>query len=130
MVVWTVRRWTFRRTIHKAPKKWFFRFQRCPGFFECFGGSILPRKLTWNPKMEVWKMIFLFNWVIFRFHVNFQGCMGVEPKIGGNTPQIIHLFIGFGTMKFSPSILGGFPPIFGNTHMSGQTLATSAEVTR
>ena len=26
-----------------------------------------PRKLTWNPKMEVWKMIFLFNWVIFRF---------------------------------------------------------------
>ena len=32
-----------------------------------------PRKLTWNPKMEVWKMIFLFNWVIFRFHVNFQG---------------------------------------------------------
>ena len=33
-----------------------------------------PRKLTWNPKMEVWKMIFLFNWVIFRFHVNFQGC--------------------------------------------------------
>ncbi len=35
---------------------------------------LLPRKLTWNPKMEVWKMIFLFNWVIFRFHVNFQGC--------------------------------------------------------
>ena len=33
-----------------------------------------PGKLTWNPKMEVWKMIFLFNWVTFRFHVNFQGC--------------------------------------------------------
>ena len=28
----------------------------------------------WNPKMEVSKMIFLFNCVIFRFHVNFQGC--------------------------------------------------------
>ncbi len=26
-----------------------------------------------NPKMEVWKMMFLFNWVIFRFHVDFQG---------------------------------------------------------
>ena len=39
-------------------------------------GQLLPRKLTWNPKMEVWKMIFLFNWVIFRFHVNFQGCNG------------------------------------------------------
>ena len=44
--------------------------------------------------------------------------MGVEPKIGGGckTPQIIDLFIGF-SMKFSPSILGGFPPIFGNIHI-------------
>ena len=29
---------------------------------------------TW--KMMVWKMIFLFNWVIFRFHVNLPGCNG------------------------------------------------------
>ena len=35
---------------------------------------IHPRKLTWNPKMGVWKMIFLFKQVIFRFHVSFQGC--------------------------------------------------------
>ena len=35
---------------------------------------ILPRKLTWNPKMEVWKMIFLFKQVIFRFHVSFREC--------------------------------------------------------
>ena len=33
-----------------------------------------PEKFTWNPKMEVWKMMFLFNRVIFRFHVNIQGC--------------------------------------------------------
>ena len=26
-------------------------------------------------EMEVWKMIFLFNWAIVRFHVNFQGCI-------------------------------------------------------
>ena len=26
-----------------------------------------PGKLTWNPKIEVLKMMFLFNWVIFRF---------------------------------------------------------------
>ena len=32
-----------------------------------------PGKLTWNPKMEVWKMIFLFGWVMLWFHVNFQG---------------------------------------------------------
>ena len=25
--------------------------------------------------MMVWKMIFLFNWVIFRFHVNLPGCI-------------------------------------------------------
>ena len=33
-----------------------------------------PKKLTWNPKMELWKMIFLFKQVIFRFHVSFRGC--------------------------------------------------------
>ena len=26
--------------------------------------------------MEVWKMTFLLNWVIFRFHVDFAGCKG------------------------------------------------------
>ncbi len=29
---------------------------------------------TWNPKMEVWKMIFLFKQVIFRFHASLRGC--------------------------------------------------------
>ena len=28
---------------------------------------------TQNPTMEIRKMVFLFNWVIFRFHVNFPG---------------------------------------------------------
>ena len=32
--------------------------------------------------MKAWKMSFLVNWVIFRFHVNFKGCMWVFPKIG------------------------------------------------
>ena len=40
--------------------------------------------------MEVWKMTFLFNLVIFRFHVNFQGCtpeffawafFGIVPRL-------------------------------------------------
>ena len=37
-------------------------------------------KPTWFSKnMEVWKMmIFLFNWVIFRFPVNFQGCKRIS----------------------------------------------------
>ena len=36
--------------------------------------DIHPGKLTWNPKMEVWKMSFLFKQVIFRFYVSFRGC--------------------------------------------------------
>ncbi len=45
------------------------------------------RKLTWNPQMEVWKMIFLFKWVIFRFHVtvSFLGC-----KLGGKPNNMSH----------------------------------------
>ena len=34
-----------------------------------------PGRLTWNIIMEVWKMIFLSKWVIFRFHVNLPGCI-------------------------------------------------------
>ena len=43
-----------------------------------FGDDLHPWKLPWNPKMQVWKMIFLFKQVIFRFHVNFPGCIMVE----------------------------------------------------
>jgi len=36
--------------------------------------DVHPGRLTWNLKMMVWKMIFLYNWVIGRFHVNLPGC--------------------------------------------------------
>ena len=38
---------------------------------------VTPLKINMEPKngiMEVWKMSFLFNWVIFGFYVNFQEC--------------------------------------------------------
>ena len=35
---------------------------------------ILSQNLTWNLKMMVWKMIFLFQGCILRFHVNLPGC--------------------------------------------------------
>ena len=38
----------------------------------CLSTKTHPGKLTWNPKMEVWNRIFLFNWVMFGLHVNFQ----------------------------------------------------------
>ena len=42
---------------------------------------IHPGRLTWNSKMEVWKMTFLFKWVIFRYHVNFPGCNQLDLQL-------------------------------------------------
>ena len=36
-------------------------------------GLLHPGRLTWNTIMKVWKIIFLFNWMIFMFHVNLPG---------------------------------------------------------
>ena len=38
-----------------------------------------PWKINMEPEngwFGIWKMIFLFNWVIFRFHVNLSWCIG------------------------------------------------------
>ena len=52
------------------------RIYSCPGHEgeSAKKSDVHPGRLTWNLKMMVWKMIFLFNWVIFRFHVNLPGC--------------------------------------------------------
>ena len=46
---------------------------------------VTPPKTNMEPKktqkMEVWKMIFLFNRVIFRFYVSFQGCICFIKKM-------------------------------------------------
>ena len=44
-----------------------------------------PWRLTWNIIMEVWKIIFLSKWVIWRFHVNLPGCSKVSktPRFCG-----------------------------------------------
>jgi len=42
--------------------------------FDRSSRGLHPGRLTWNLKMMVWKMIFLFNWVIIRFLVNLPGC--------------------------------------------------------
>ena len=49
-----------------------------------------PWKLTWNPKMEFWKMISLFKQVIFRFHVNFPGCISWDfGPWGAKGPRVL-----------------------------------------
>ena len=35
-------------------------------------------KLPWNTTVKVWKMIFLYKWVIFRFHIYFPGCVKLQ----------------------------------------------------
>jgi len=39
--------------------------------------NILPQNLTWNLKMMVSKRNLLFQGLLFRFHVKFQGCTSV-----------------------------------------------------
>ena len=41
-------------------------------------GSPWVENPTWNRQMVVWKIIFLVKWSLFRFHVNFPGCMSLE----------------------------------------------------
>ena len=52
------------------------------------GKGLHPGRLTWNIIMEVSKMIFLSNWVIYRFHVNLPGFSSKipEPKNGSCHP--------------------------------------------
>ena len=38
-------------------------------------------KLTWNITMEVWKVIILSKWVIFRFQVNCPGCTQTDGMV-------------------------------------------------
>ena len=41
----------------------------------CYIYILHPGRLPRNLKMMVWKMMFLFNWVFFRFHVYLPGCI-------------------------------------------------------
>ena len=54
-----------------------------PGVSFCFRSIfVVPDmlhlgRLTWNLKMDLWKTIFLYNPLVFRFHVGlFQGVAG------------------------------------------------------
>ena len=50
--------------------------------------GIQPRKSTWNPKVKVWKMVFLFKGLFCRFHLNFRGCILVGRYIQAIPPSI------------------------------------------
>lgn len=42
-------------------------------------------KVKWNLNMEDWKMMFLFNWMILRFRVNFPGCISTHHTVQTST---------------------------------------------
>ena len=40
-----------------------------------FSPEMVPENSRGTQELEFWKISFeIFNWMIFRFHVNFQGC--------------------------------------------------------
>ena len=61
-----------------------------------------PRKVPWNPNLKVWKMIFLFKMVIFRFHMLVFGGVSrgtwFTPKIMPQGKQIKRLKIVHGIL--------------------------------
>ena len=48
---------------------------------------IHPRRLTQNLKMDRWKMIFLFQGCLLRFHVNLPGCTLTIENIESKWPD-------------------------------------------
>ena len=60
-----------------------------------------PWKCTWNPKMKVWKMIFLFKQVIFRFHVNFPRCISIGNACSKFQPLIFRGHVSFLVSKLT-----------------------------
>ena len=65
------------------------RSKRCHSGNRMKSDELLPWNLTWNLKMEVWKMIFLFSWVLFRFHVKFQGSTFFLPCHFPSVPLLL-----------------------------------------
>ena len=51
-----------------------------------FPKDFTPGRLTWNIIIGVWKIIFLSEWVICRFHVNLPGCH--PPCCSLQVPQV------------------------------------------
>ena len=63
--------------------------------------SIHPGKLTWKPTWRRFGRWFsFFNWVIFRFHVSFQGCS--DDLAGTHPPTGTHLLFSIGRWRRSP----------------------------
>ena len=79
--------------------------------------NIHPKKRTWKLKMKVWKMIFLFKGVIFRFHVSFWG--GICRYI-----YTIHMFLELLQGLWVLGVHCGFHPYWYHTltlkHLSAQ----------
>ena len=68
-----------------------------------------PGRLTWNIIMEVWKIIFLYKWVICRFHVNLSGCnswWSLASLFQGSGPVLAAL-LGF-TFGVGVLLVGGW----------------------
>ena len=68
-------RWSWWTSVSPSPNSWdvFAAFGELP-HVTALKLKLLPRNLTWNLKMMVSKRNLLFQGLLFRFHVKFQGC--------------------------------------------------------
>ncbi len=66
-----------------------------PCFLQLPSEKIHSRKLTWNPKMEIWKMKFFFRGMIFRFDANFPGSTfkSVRDLVANSNLQPFYSFL-------------------------------------
>ena len=71
---WTRSQTTTWDVFFNPENNWIFTISTGAGFLQV-PSTVHPPRLTWNIIMEVWKIIFLSKWVIFRFHVNLPGCI-------------------------------------------------------
>ena len=54
--------------------------------FEIRKGEVGSRNMvTWTQKMEVWKMIFLFNWMMFSFKM-----LNLQGSVSDTNPNFMH----------------------------------------
>ena len=72
-----------------------------------WGWYVYTWSLTWNLKINPWKRRFLLETIIFRFHVNLQGCIPLIIGFERETSQVLGFPWDFWTQP--STVLLGYP---------------------
>ena len=92
----------------------YYLFRSYKSIIEVIALLIHPWSLTWNLKINPWKRRFLFETIIFRFHVKLWGCnwWGVHPvtSFPNTLPETNNKFAPEGGVAFKGDVLHFYPP--------------------